>query len=608
MQRYTNLVQDNAGNALGGVTVTVYAAGTTNLATLYTTDGAGSKSNPFTNDNDGTLEFYAANGRYDVVYTKSGYTFTATNTTDIFLYDYQDHAHGIIDVKEYYALVGDGTTSDHASVAAAVAAAYAGGYELYWAAGTYLTTSSIANLHDVRHHGPGVLKRGSDLFYLEPKYGQSNTLYVSTAGSNSNDGLSSSYPTLTIQKAVDYLRLYTPLKGAWTISIAAGTYAESVAVLDHTNFQTSYLTFAGPSVATVQTTPTVIIDYPGSGSGVGLDLGQHNKVKVQNIKFTDFTLTGLNADDFSSVWAYNVHATTCLQGIVGNACRLYVQGGVLTGGGGAQVGIVVYSGATATIGYGATSTSDSTIISDYTQAGIELKSHVHVVSNYVQYNDNTIAVWGYHNARFDTKGDNFKRNTTVFKLEGSFVSENISPASEYNYDTADENSLVFNLRQFSAMDVAHETGYGGLDVAHSRASTTLTGTIGNTIFRTLYTIPAFHFQTNLSEGRYIEIEAVFTGTGAAATKTITLQFGATVIGTYTMATGTQTSKVRAMIWGSNATSVVVNQEVTNLTLVTAARSIAVPDLTVNADLAFYAAVSGAADTCVQHETRVVRWG
>ena len=72
---------------LGGVTVTVYLNGTANLATLKSTYGGASKPNPFTNDSDGTLEFYATTGHYDVVYTRTGYSFDATSTTDVYLFD-----------------------------------------------------------------------------------------------------------------------------------------------------------------------------------------------------------------------------------------------------------------------------------------------------------------------------------------------------------------------------------------------------------------------------------------------------------------------------------------------------------------------------------------
>ena len=87
MQKYTNLVQDNSGNALSGVTVTVYRAGTAVLASLFTFNGSGAKANPFTNDSDGTFEFYVTNGRYDLTYVKTGYTFEATSTSDQLIFD-----------------------------------------------------------------------------------------------------------------------------------------------------------------------------------------------------------------------------------------------------------------------------------------------------------------------------------------------------------------------------------------------------------------------------------------------------------------------------------------------------------------------------------------
>lgn len=95
MQRYTNLIQDNAGNTLGGVTVTVYDQGTSNLSSIFSANGSGAKSNPFTNDTDGSVEFYAADGRYDVTYAKTGYTFTSSNYTDVVLADPKASGFGL---------------------------------------------------------------------------------------------------------------------------------------------------------------------------------------------------------------------------------------------------------------------------------------------------------------------------------------------------------------------------------------------------------------------------------------------------------------------------------------------------------------------------------
>lgn len=68
MQRYKDYLSDVHGNGLGGVTVTVNDAGTTNLASLFDKDGV-AKDNPFATDDDGFFEFYAANGEYDIEFS-----------------------------------------------------------------------------------------------------------------------------------------------------------------------------------------------------------------------------------------------------------------------------------------------------------------------------------------------------------------------------------------------------------------------------------------------------------------------------------------------------------------------------------------------------------
>jgi hypothetical protein len=87
MQRYLNNVQDIFGNAIAGVSVSVLLNGTSTPATLYSDNGVTPKANPFTNDDDGTITFYCANGRVDIVLTKSGITFDPADTRDIAMQD-----------------------------------------------------------------------------------------------------------------------------------------------------------------------------------------------------------------------------------------------------------------------------------------------------------------------------------------------------------------------------------------------------------------------------------------------------------------------------------------------------------------------------------------
>lgn len=87
MQKWFGLAQDTSGNIIPSPTINVYAAGTLNLATIYSDNSYSSLANPFTGASDGSYEFYAENGRYDVVPSKSGFTFDASNSSDVILQD-----------------------------------------------------------------------------------------------------------------------------------------------------------------------------------------------------------------------------------------------------------------------------------------------------------------------------------------------------------------------------------------------------------------------------------------------------------------------------------------------------------------------------------------
>ncbi len=77
MQKFADDVSildaDNSLVPLADATVTVYDAGTTNLASIFSDDGVTSASNPLTTNEDGSFEFFAANGKYDVLVEKSPY-------------------------------------------------------------------------------------------------------------------------------------------------------------------------------------------------------------------------------------------------------------------------------------------------------------------------------------------------------------------------------------------------------------------------------------------------------------------------------------------------------------------------------------------------------
>jgi|WetSurMetagenome_2_1015567.scaffolds.fasta_scaffold54710_3 hypothetical protein len=86
MQRYQNVIIDTAGTGIASVTVSVYLQGTTTLATLYAGNGVTPLGNPFLSDADGSFNFYAADGRYDINLAKTGYSF-GSDLYDIQLFD-----------------------------------------------------------------------------------------------------------------------------------------------------------------------------------------------------------------------------------------------------------------------------------------------------------------------------------------------------------------------------------------------------------------------------------------------------------------------------------------------------------------------------------------
>lgn len=625
--------------------------------------------------------------------------------------------YDVKNVKDDYGAIGDGAASDQSAIVTAIASALANGYDLYWPAGTYVSNATIPDFHSVKHKGPGVIQRGSDLFYIEQfSSSHANDFYVSSTGVDTNDGLSSAEPFLTVQHACDVCVAWKPLRYGWTVWLAAGTYAEAVSLPSYVSFNDAYLTIRGPApstagtasgattdatgyaiglptitlasagtgtiltgdvfyfadhtcrytvtsgdvdvsnggtvtftptliaaipasataitlLGTTQKVPTAIIDYPGSGT-VGLDINQHNKVKVQDIQFTDWVspaTTGVNADQGCTLWCYNVHALKCRQGIVANECQLYVQGGILTGvtwttgafpAGGGSVGVVVYSATLSTIGYGGTDARTGTIIENFAQAGLESKAHSHTVSTWVTFQSNEVATWMYTDCRFDDRHNIYKKNELVHLMQrGYMVRDSVLGASEYNFTTTYTqapgtdgigNRELANVYGYSVEEIyAHPDAIGGLDICKQRVSSSVqTGTIATTLTRLLATITAFNLYafSPSTNGKYLEVFLCGATTGAAGTKAITLLLGGVTLTTLTIATGTVIWTAHVTIWASSTTAVVQITEASNATI-TAVRSVpATINHNVDNTLEVWTAIPGAADTATLHEARVIKWG
>ncbi len=85
-QPYRDVLQDLKGNVIVAADITVNIAATGTLAVIYSDSlCAVSKNNPIQSGSDGSFSFYAADGNYDLLPTKTGYVFSAI--TGVTIYD-----------------------------------------------------------------------------------------------------------------------------------------------------------------------------------------------------------------------------------------------------------------------------------------------------------------------------------------------------------------------------------------------------------------------------------------------------------------------------------------------------------------------------------------
>ena len=93
MQKYHNTIQDRAGNIINTATVTVYDAGTLDVAAIFEDDESTPLTNPFTSSHsnyadDGSFWFNAANGNYDISIDDD--SFDAKVLDEVTLFDVAD--------------------------------------------------------------------------------------------------------------------------------------------------------------------------------------------------------------------------------------------------------------------------------------------------------------------------------------------------------------------------------------------------------------------------------------------------------------------------------------------------------------------------------------
>lgn len=440
----------------------------------------------------------------------------------------QDRLRDKYSVRDYIDTQIDGTTSNQVGIEAAVQAANAVGGQLWWPVGTYVSTANIPNLHRVKHTGPGIIKRGANLFSVEPTT-QTNTLYLGgAAGSATNDGLSVTEPFNNWQPCFDALANYGPiLQGSWVVEAAAGTYTSAAGQQTFRVPSVNRVVFRGPSVGGHPNIPTAIISgTANTGNYVhGLVFHKDTHVQVQDLKFTGFsgdpagkTRGALLFDEGANGHTKNVHVTgSSWFGVYWSRRSVGRQeGGIID----ACRNGVNTDGSKCTVGYNATSIAEGTVVKNCSESGVYWSRGTDGHVDFCKIEDNAIGLFIDSNSRVDSISNNFKRNNIGVRTSSSgMFGNNPSSVSEFNIGTADANTQAdVEYKGLSGEPTELAAGTTPVRIASDRTTRTTSG-VGSATLTTPYTIPAGRLRGESKSIRVVVhgIYTVTTGSGVVVT-------------------------------------------------------------------------------------------
>lgn len=261
--------------------------------------------------------------------------------------------------ERYQTNTTPGTTDVTTGVTNAVAQSRQPGGAPIGGFSVYNTTASIPNLHTApKFPCTAVIKRSGNSFALFPTAAQTNNLYVSTTGADTNDGLSTGQPFLTRNAVFTALVNYGPiLGGVWISNLAAGTYggANASATLPAGLQSYNFIQEVGPSGA-LPFQPTAIIDGTSSTNGNwGTICNGNNTLMQSNLLFQNWTNGNAGvqwgatvAQEYSEVFWSNVYTNNCDNELKVQQGRIYETGGIHLGGFNGSTSI---SGTTHSFGY-----------------------------------------------------------------------------------------------------------------------------------------------------------------------------------------------------------------------------------------------------------------
>ena len=363
---------------------------------------------------------------------------------------------------------GGATTSstiNDAAIIAAINDAITTGSYVYWPA-VYEVQGNIPNFHSVRHDGPGGIKRGSDTFRVHPLEWHTNFTYVAKTGSDSNDGLSANFPTMTIAKMFAILQGPSIIEmlrfGHWVTNIGAGVYTESaawtkpVATMD-------WVEFVGATQ--ISGLPDTVIDGTGSSANGGMYFQQGpSQIKLSNIKSRNFTGTSVasgivfDGRGINRAWVVNCHGIANLwAGVNADSIGQFI----VTGGeyrSNTQYQIRIRAGVGFSIG--AYSGTNRVNVGNGTGVAIQVRDACTGHIDYTDIHDTATGIQIANASRVTIVNGTFNTCTVGYSVEA------VSTCAHDTTTTFTGVSQMFQTKQNGVAGQDSATNYGGEGLAY----------------------------------------------------------------------------------------------------------------------------------------------
>lgn len=384
---------------------------------------------------------------------------------------------------------------------------------------------------------------------LGPSDASSNNLYVSPTGGG--NGLSPETP-MTLTEARDRLRIMSPLRGFWTVNLAAGAYSGANATLDYSQIKSMEpVQISGATVAH-NSEPTTVIDRNGFSANSGWLFQDFANVILRDLQFENWdTTTQTSAVEFrqkSIARLQNIRVVDSNFGVTFRDTEFDVIGGQFSGCGTGVFALANSSGNIRSLS-GSVATGTTFTNCDY---GIRAWEGATFHADWGTFLDSTfVAIYAQEGAKVTAQyGGNFERNPVCFRADVNAYVTYDDATVTLNQGTAAANTVVSQCNSGGVVVPTGEQVFPTVnsDQAYIAGSVSHTGDTAKTSLWTR-SIPAGAISTRGAGIRGI-VRGFFAGAG---TKTLTMELNGASIGSHTSSAGsTATFELEfAVMHGSN---------------------------------------------------------